>query len=157
VFDALRASIKTIKSWRKEIDMKPAVEDEDDDGFPPTVIEPFEAMSPEVRAWMQQDLHLEQPSTEAQKAFWKMMTVQRIANVVASADFYQNLSPEAKRWLLKADKQKISQLNSTVDFMNASKIIWKFLWVGGAMVGGAFIGVSQFWKALKEFIVVQIK
>lgn len=85
------------------------------------------------------------------------MTHQRIATLLAAVEFYEDLSPEARTWLRKADKDKIDQLNSTLDFTHASKIIWKFIWVGGGMVVAAFVGFSSLWKTFGEYITVKFK
>lgn len=95
--------------------------------------------------------------TDVQIAFLKGMTDQRAANVWAVADDWADLSSDAKEWLRGADKKKIEQLNSTIDFMNAAGIVWKFLWVGGATAFGLFIGATQLWKAIGEFFTVKIK
>ena len=95
--------------------------------------------------------------TDVQAAFIAGLTDQRVANIWLVADDWADLSPEAKAWLRRADKDKIDQLNSTIEFMNASKVIWKFLWVGGGMAVGAFVGFTAFWKAFGEFFTVKIK
>lgn len=95
--------------------------------------------------------------TDVQVAFWRCLTDQRVANILAAADDWADLTPDAKEWLRGADKKKIEQLNSTIDFMNAAGIVWKFLWVGGATAFGLFIGATQLWKAIGEFFTVKIK
>lgn len=95
--------------------------------------------------------------TDTQEAFWVGLTHQRVANLWAVADDWADLSPEAKAWLRRADKEKIEQLNSTIEFMSASKIIWKFLWVGGGMILAAFVGFTTLWKTFGEFFTVKIK
>jgi hypothetical protein len=95
--------------------------------------------------------------TDVQAAFWGGLTDQRVANMWSVADDWADLSPEAKAWLRRADKEKIEQLNSTIEFMSASKIIWKFLWVGTGMAAAAFVGFTTFWKAFGEFFTVKIK
>lgn len=85
------------------------------------------------------------------------MTTQRVINLAASADFFEEISPEAREWLRKADEEKILKLNSTIEFMTASKIIWKFLWVGGGMIVAAFAGFSVIWKTFGEFFTVKLK
>lgn len=96
-------------------------------------------------------------ATPVQEAFWVGLTDQRVANLWSVADDWADLSLEAKTWLRRADKEQIEKLNSTIEFMSASKIIWKFLWVGGGMVIAAFVGFTTFWKAFGEFFTVKIK
>ncbi len=95
--------------------------------------------------------------TDVQSAFISGLTDQRVANIWSAADDWADLSPEAKAWLRNANKDKIEQLNSTIEFMNASKIIWKFLWVGGGMILAAFVGFTTFWKTFGEYFTVKIK
>jgi hypothetical protein len=95
--------------------------------------------------------------TDVQLAFFNCLTDQRVANLVSAADDWADLSPDAKDWLLKADKKKIDQLNGYMEFMAAAGIIWKFIWVGGATAFGLFIGITQLWKAFGEFFSVKIK
>ncbi len=101
--------------------------------------------------------HFPDDLTDVQKAFFVGLTDQRAANLWAAADDWADLSPEAKEWLRGADKKKIAQLNSHMEFMNAAGIIWKFLWVGGATAFGLFIGITQLWKVLGEFFTMKIK
>jgi hypothetical protein len=95
--------------------------------------------------------------TDVQEAFFKGLTDQRVANMWSAADDWADLSPEAKAWLKKADKDDIAQLKSTVDFMNSSKIIWRFLWVGASMILAAFVGFKTFWTTFGEYFTVKIK
>ena len=117
----------------------------------------IENLSPSTREWLRETLSNPIPDSETQRDFWKMMTVQRVANMAAVADDWADLSPEAKGWLRKADKEKIEQLNSTMEFMTSSKIIWKFLWVGGSMIVGAFVGFKVFWTTFGEYFTVKFK
>jgi hypothetical protein len=55
------------------------------------------------------------PVTDVQQAFWKGLTDQRVANMWDAADFIHDLSPEAREFLRKADKDKVAQLNSHID------------------------------------------
>jgi hypothetical protein len=84
-------------------------------------------------------------ATAAQVAFWKGMTDQRVANMWDAADFIADLSPEAREFLLKADKEKIGDLDRHITFFNNAKVIWKFLWVGVATLFGIFVGITQIW------------
>ena len=97
-------------------------------------------------------------ATDVQKAFWKGLTDQRVANMWDAADFIHDLSPEAREFLRKADKRKIEQLESHISFMSAAGIVWKFLWVGAATLFAMFIGLTQIldWFA-KHFKITGIK
>jgi len=95
--------------------------------------------------------------TEAQEAFWVGMTDQRVANMWDAADFMADLSPEAKEFLRRADKEKIRRLDSTLEFMQAATIIRKFLWIVGATVFGIIFSVVQFWDYLAKIVTVKIK
>jgi len=97
-------------------------------------------------------------ATDVQEAFWKGLTDQRVANMWDAADFIHDLSPAAREFLLKADKKKIEQLESHIDFMNAAGIVWKFLWVGIATAFGLFVGMTQIWDWFaKHFKITGIK
>jgi hypothetical protein len=91
--------------------------------------------------------------SDVQKAFMVGMTDQRAANLWDAADFIADLSPEAKEWLRNADKKKIEQLNANLEFYVTSKAIWRFLWIGGSMLGG----VLTLWKTVGDYITVKIK
>lgn len=92
--------------------------------------------------------------TQAQWEVLSAFTDQRCANILESADFIHDLSPEAKEFLRTADKKKIKELNSNLDFMNAAGIIWKFIWVGGATAFGLFIGITQLWETISKYFKV---
>lgn len=95
--------------------------------------------------------------TDVQAAFFGGLTDQRVANMWQAADDWADLSPEAKEWLRMADKKHIEKLNSTIEFMTASRTIWKFLWVGGGMAVAAFVGATQAWKAFGDIFTVKLK
>jgi len=95
--------------------------------------------------------------TDVQRAFWVGLTDQRIANIWESADFISELSPDAKEFLRRADKKKIEELESTLRFMDATNIVWKFLWVGGATIFGLAVGIAQFWDWLSKYFTLKIK
>lgn len=95
--------------------------------------------------------------TQAQWEVLSALTDQRCANILEGADFIHDLSEEAKEFLRKADKQKIRNLNSTLDSWNAAGIIWKFIWVGGATAFGLFVGITQFWDAVSKYLKVTLK
>jgi hypothetical protein len=97
-------------------------------------------------------------ATDVQQAFWKGLTDQRVANMWDAADFIADLSPEARDFLRKADKEKIEDLEKHISFMNAAGIVWKFLWVGVATLFAAFIGLTQIWDWFaKHFKITGIK
>lgn len=81
------------------------------------------------------------------------MTDQRVANMWDAAEFIADLSPEAKEWLRKADKEKIAELNASLDIYKTSKAIWRFLLVGGSVIGG----LLTVWKTLGDYITVKFK
>jgi hypothetical protein len=99
----------------------------------------------------------ENSMTEAQEAFWVGMTDQRVANMWDAADFMADLSPEAKEFLRRADKEKIKRLDSTLQFMHAATIIRKFLWIVGATVFGVIFSIVQFWDYVSKILTVKIK
>jgi hypothetical protein len=90
--------------------------------------------------------------TDVQEAFLVGMTDQRAANIWEAADFFADLSPEARAFLRGADKEKIEELESTLRFMNATGIIWKFLWAGGAVIFGLAVGITQAWEWLSKHL-----
>lgn len=77
--------------------------------------------------------------------------------MMEAADFVADLSPEAKKFLKEADKEKIAQLNSNMEFFATSKAVWKFLWIGGGILVGAIVGASQLWKTFGEYFTVKLK
>lgn len=91
--------------------------------------------------------------TQAQWAVLSAWTDQRCENMMEAADFVADLSPEAKKFLRDADKQKIEQLNSNIEFYATSKAIWRFLWIGGSML----VGAATLWKTLGEYVTVKFK
>lgn len=97
-------------------------------------------------------------ATDVQKAFWKGLTDQRVANMWAAADDWADMSPEAKEFLRLADKKKIEQLERHIEFMNTASAVWKFLWVGGASLFAIFVGITQLWDWFsKHFKITGIK
>lgn len=95
--------------------------------------------------------------TRAQWAVLVAMTDKNCTDLIEGAAFYSQLSKSAKDFLKAADDEKIETLNSNLTFYANSRIIWKFLWVGGATAFGLFIGITQLWKAFGEFFTVKIK
>jgi mannose/fructose/N-acetylgalactosamine-specific phosphotransferase system component IID len=91
--------------------------------------------------------------TDVQQAFWVGMTDQRAANIWDAADFIADLSPEAKEFLRKADKDKIKQLNANLEFYSTSRAIWRFLWIGGSVL----VGAATLWKTIGDYITVKIR
>lgn len=91
--------------------------------------------------------------TRAQWAVLSAWTDQRCENMMEAADFVADLSPEAKKFLRDADKQKIEQLNSNMEFYATSKAIWRFLWIGGSFL----VGAATFWKVVGEYVTVKFK
>jgi mannose/fructose/N-acetylgalactosamine-specific phosphotransferase system component IID len=95
--------------------------------------------------------------TRAQWAVLSAWTDQRCEHMMEAADFVADLSPEAKKFLRSADKEKIEQLNSNMEFFATSKSVWKFLWIGGGVIVAVIVGASQAWKAFGEFFTIKIK
>ena len=95
--------------------------------------------------------------TDVQHAFWVGMTDQRVANMWEAAEFISDLSPEAKEWLRHANKDKIEELESTLQFINNANIVRKFLMIAGATIFGIIVAVAQAWDWLSKFFVVKIK
>lgn len=91
--------------------------------------------------------------TRAQWAVLSAWTDQRCENMMEAADFVADLSPEAKAFLKGADKDKIEQLNSNLEFYTTSKAIWRFIWIGGSML----VGIATLWKTVGEYITVKVK
>jgi hypothetical protein len=91
--------------------------------------------------------------TPAQWAVLSAWTDQRCENMMEAADFVADLSPEAKKFLRDADKTKIEQLISNLEFYSTSKAIWRFLWIGGT----GLVGIVTLWKTLGEYIRVTLK
>ena len=95
--------------------------------------------------------------TDVQEAFMVMMTPQRVANLVEAADLIADLSPEAKEWLRRADKEKIAELEATLKFWNNTNVIWRFLWIGGGTIVAAVVGIAQAWDWLSKLFIVKFK
>src|SRR5258708_20548384 len=95
--------------------------------------------------------------TEAQWAVLSAWTDQRCENMMEAADFVADPSPEAKKLLREADKEKIKQLNSNMEFFATSKAVWKFLWIGGGIIVGILVGAPQFWKTFGKYFTVKLK
>lgn len=91
--------------------------------------------------------------TRSQWAILSAMSDQRCENMMEAMDFICDLSPEAKVFLKKADKDTIEKLEANMDFYAASKTIWKFIWIGGGM----FVAVLQAWKTFGDYITVKFK
>ncbi len=96
-------------------------------------------------------------ASDVQAAFWKGLTDQRVANMWDAADFIHDLSPEAKEFFRRADKKKIKQLESHIEFMTAAGVVWKFLWVGCVTAFGFFVGITQLWEMISKYLSVKIK
>jgi|GEM_PF-4896315 hypothetical protein len=95
--------------------------------------------------------------TDVQRAFWVGMTDQRVANMWEAAEFIADLSPDAKGWLRRADKEKIEELESTLQFYNNANIVRKFLMIAGGTIVGAIIAISTAWDWLSKIFIVKIK
>jgi hypothetical protein len=95
--------------------------------------------------------------TDIQHAFWNGMTDQRVANMWDAAELIADMSPEAKEFLRRADKKKIEELESTLQFITNANIVRKFLMIAGATLVGGIIAVSQAWEWVSKIFIVKIK
>jgi hypothetical protein len=95
--------------------------------------------------------------TEAQWAVLSAWTDQRCAHMMDAADFIADLSPEARSFLLGADKEKIKALNNNMDFFANSKAVWRFLWIGGGIVVAFMVAIAQAWKTFGDIFTIKIK
>jgi hypothetical protein len=100
--------------------------------------------------------------TPVQEAFFVGLTDQRVANIWAAADDWAELSPDAKnllrnaepatmKWLERASKEDIAQLQYSIRFMSASKLLGSFVWYGMLGLVGAAVLVLQFGEKVKSF------
>jgi mannose/fructose/N-acetylgalactosamine-specific phosphotransferase system component IID len=95
--------------------------------------------------------------TEAQFAVLNALTDQRCANMMEAMDFVSDLSPEAKAFLKSADKDKIQKLTDNMTFFATTKAVWRFLWIGGGVLLGFVVGLSQLWKEFGDHFTVKLK
>lgn len=95
--------------------------------------------------------------TRAQWAYLRMLTDKNCTDAIDSVAFYSSLSKEAREFLKGADDDKVKLLNSQLQFYANSKVIWKFLLVGGGMLIGGFISVASVLKIFGEYLTVKIK
>ncbi len=100
--------------------------------------------------------------TDVQEAFFVALTDQRAANMLAVADDWADLKPEAKdllrnaepetlKWLERASKEDIEQLKYSIKFMAASKILGKATWMIIAALFGVALGVLTLWEKAGAF------
>jgi hypothetical protein len=95
--------------------------------------------------------------TRAQWVWLVAQTDQNCTDALDAVVFYKSLSKEARDFLRAADKTEIELIQSNLTFYSNSKIIWKFLWVGGGMLFAGLMGVLGFMKLFGEYISVKIK
>ena len=100
--------------------------------------------------------------TDVQKAFWVGLTDQRIANIWEASDYIAELPQEAKdflrnadkaalKWMERASPEDIAQLQYSIKFMEASKLLGRVTWViGGTMVGSIITAVAL-WDKFAAF------
>jgi len=97
--------------------------------------------------------------TDVQRAFWVGLTDQRIANIWEASDYIADLKPEAKdllrnadektlRWLERASPEDIEQLQYSIKFMEASKLLGRVAWIVAATLFGAAITFLTLWDKL---------
>jgi hypothetical protein len=101
--------------------------------------------------------------SEAQKDFWIGMTTQRVANLWDAADFIADLPQEARdllrnadkktlRWLERASPEDIDQLQYSVKFMVAAKLLGRVAWIMAATLFGSIITMLAFWEKISAFL-----
>jgi hypothetical protein len=101
--------------------------------------------------------------TSVQEAFMVGLTDQRVANLWAAADDWAELSPDAKnllrnadkttlKWLERASPDDITQLQYSIKFMEASKLLGKVAWVTAAAICGGLITVLTLWDKIKSLV-----
>ncbi len=97
--------------------------------------------------------------TDVQKAFWIGLTDQRIANIWEASDYIAELPKEAKdllrnadksalKWLERASPEDIAQLQQSIRFMEASKLLAKVLWF---LVAGVVLTILNAWEKIAAF------
>lgn len=104
--------------------------------------------------------------TDVQWAFWVGLTDQRVANLWDAADYIADLKPEAKdllrnadrstlKWLERASPEDIEQLQYSIKFMEASKLLGRVAWFVAAFICGAIITFVTAWDKLKSVFVTK--
>ena len=95
--------------------------------------------------------------TRPQWAVLVALTDARCKDILDGAAFYGSLSKEAKQFLKEADEEKVTLWNQQIKFYANSKVIWKFLLVGGGMLVSGFIAVAGIVKIFGDYFTVKIK
>jgi hypothetical protein len=95
--------------------------------------------------------------TRSQWEVLSALTDQRCVNLMEAMDFVADLSPEAKHFLLKADKEKIDQLNDTMSSYINTRTVWRFLLIGGGVVVSFVTAASVFFRTFSEYITIKWK
>jgi hypothetical protein len=101
--------------------------------------------------------------TDVQRAFWIGLTDQRIANIWEASDYIADLSQEAKdllrnadkktlRWLERASAEDIDQLQSSIKFMEASRLVGRIVWWLTAALFGSVITFLAFWERVSALV-----
>jgi hypothetical protein len=104
--------------------------------------------------------------TDVQKAFWVGLTDQRIANIWEASDYIADLKPEAKdflrnadkaalKWLERASPEDIDQLQYSIRFMEASKLLGNLVWFVAAAFFGSLITLLIFWEKVSALFRVK--
>lgn len=105
--------------------------------------------------------------TDVQEAFWIGLTDQRVANLWEAADYIAELKPEAKdllrnadkatlKWLERASEEDVAQLQYSIKFMEASKLLGKVAWIAAAAFFGALITLLTLWEKLQALFKTKV-
>lgn len=95
--------------------------------------------------------------TRSQWSVLVALTDAECSNIIAAAAFYSQLPKAARDFLKDADDDKIDALKNQMTWFSNAKVIWKFLLVGGGMLFGGFIAVTQFIKVFGDYVSVKLK
>jgi hypothetical protein len=110
---------------------------------------------------MSRGVFVPEEMTDVQKAFWIGLTDQRIANIWEASDYIAELPQEAKdllrnadkktlRWLERASPEDIDQLQYSIKFMEASKLLGRMAWVMAATFFGFVVTFLTFWEKIQS-------
>lgn len=89
--------------------------------------------------------------TPIQQAFLKGLTDQRVANMWTAADDWADLRPETKEFLRTASPDDIKQLENSIKFIAASRLMGKVMWWTGAGVFAVVMGGFALWEKIEAF------
>jgi hypothetical protein len=89
--------------------------------------------------------------TDTQEAFMVGLTDQRVANLWAVADDWADLKPETKEFLRDASPDDIKQLENSIRFIAASRLMGKVMWWAGAAIFAIVMGGFTMWERVQAF------